>query len=235
MYKYTNKHVELLKKIPFQEFSSNADFIKKVLSNPNKYGTYENILKCYYFISEEMWNPDRKKPLVRYNDKESRFYFYDFVKKKPNSISDSLYKKTKLLNSVLDKDGKNRHCNKYYGLIVKNKPNVPKSEVKRLREDFLKFAYQYDKNYPFYQRQKFEIPDDWLEHLYNILYELCEKADFFYKQRGCFILAQEMANILSNQYIISYSANLIKMGYNRKKLIRQIKERKLLMFGELER
>lgn len=235
MYGLAYKHINLFKQIPFCEFSVNGDFIEKVVTNPEEYGTYANILKCYYFISDEIWDFEHIKPLIQFDSKRGVYHFYDFVKKRSEFIKSKRYKQIKLFNGVLDKNGTNRNWKKQHCLIVQRNHGARKPDVKRLKNDLIEYSYVYNQNLKFYQRNKFDIPEEWAEHLYKIMKQLSNKATFFYKQRGSFILSQEMANVLSNQSIFVYSSNLInKLGYNRKKVIRQIKEQKQFMFGEIK-
>lgn len=234
MYRYIQKHIELFKQIPFDEFPVKADFINKITTNPEEYGTYTNLLKCYYFISDEMYDFTSTKPLVQYNKKNGYYYFYDFVKKRNEFIKERRYKRIKMFNDVLDKNGVNRHFKKHHGLIIKGKNKKYNPDVEKLKGYFREYSYAYNQDLKYYNKHKMELPTDWAEHLYDILRELSDKAIFFYKQPGSFILAQEMANVLSNQHIFLYSRNLIRYGHNRQKIMRQIREAKQFMFGEIK-
>lgn len=234
MYRYAYKHIELFKQIPFSHFIANARFISNVVNNPETYGTYENIIKCYYFISEELWDYLNVKPLIQYDEEKGSFYFYDFIRKRKESAILKRHKPIKLFNGVFDKNGNNRHFKKYHGLVTKNKQGIKKEDVRILQNIFMTFAYKYDQDLKYYKRKEIEIPTEWAEHLYDILKQLLEKAVFFYKQRGSLTLAQEMISVLSNQFLFVYSSNLIRYGHNRQKIIRQIKEKKQFMFGEIK-
>ena len=229
----TKEHIDLFKKIPFDKFSANSGFIANLVNSPEKHGKYENILKTYYFIANEIWDQNNNKPLIEHQITSSYFYFYDFIRKRYDSLKTRRFKSIKMFNGVLDKNGKNRHFKKYHGLIVQARPGVSKKEVQKTKDLFIKYANMYNQNYKFYKKNKFELPPEWAEHLYIILKQLSEKAVFFYKQRGSLVLAQEMVNILSNQSLFVFSSNLIKYGENRQKIIRQIKETKHFMFGEI--
>lgn len=233
MYRLAYKHIELFKKIPFDKFAVNSDFISNVVNQPEQYATYENILKAYYFIATEIWDKINNKPLLEYNKEKDIYYFNDFVKKRTEIIQSNRFKAAKIYNGVLSKDGKNRHFRKYRGLVAQPKPNACKKEVYDLRDAFLQYAYMYDGNLDFYKRYKFELPTEWAEHLYVILNKLSEKAVFFYKQRGSTILAQEMASFLSNQYAVIAAVKQIKYGFPKEKIIRQLKQKKQFMFGEI--
>ena len=234
MYCLAYKHIELFKQIPFSDFSAKGNFIQNVVNDPGKYGTFENILKCYYFISDEIWDYNIVKPLLQYNNKTAFYHFYDFIQKRIQSLNSKRYKTTKMMHAVLDKNGNNRNFKKQHGLIVQIKKNKKKPELVKLKENFLEYSYGYNQDLKYYKKHKIELPEQWLEYLYMTLRELSEKANFFYKHRGSTILAQEMVNILSNQSIFVYSGNLIRYGHNRKKIIRQIKEQKQFMFGEIK-
>ena len=234
MYKYANNHVELFKTIPFDKFSVNSNFISNLVNNPEKYGTYENILKVYYFIADELWDQNNTRPLIEYNTNTLTFHFYDFIRKRDDLLKIKRYKPIKLFNGVLDNNGKNRHFKKYHGLVAQAKPGISKKDVRKTVNTFIQYARIYNQDYKFYKRNKFELPPEWAEHLYLILQQLSDQAVFFYKQRGSVILTQEMISVLSNQSLFIYSKNLIKWGgQNRQKIIRQIKEAKQFMFGEI--
>ena len=117
---------------------------------------------------------------MKYNKNNCIYYFYDFIKKRTEILKSHRFKSTKLFNGVLDKDGKNRHFKKYHGLIIKNKPGINKKDVKKLKDEFLQYSFQYKGNLQFFKQNKFELPNEWVEHLYIILNQLVEKAVFFY-------------------------------------------------------
>lgn len=236
MYKYANKHAELLKKIPFEKFSAHADFISSVVTNPNKFGSFENILKCYFYISEEIWDYSSPKFLLHYNKHNSTFYAYDFISHKQRDVKSgkNRLKLTKMMKSVLNKDGTNCHHHKETGLIINTRQKDKKKEIARLRNEFLRYAYMYNDHLEFYKRNKYEMPEEWLEHLYVILQKIVETADVFYRQRAYDMLTKETINILCNEHIISNSLIEIKTGrYNRDDIINQLKEHKQYMFGEI--
>ncbi len=233
MYKYANKHAELFKKIPFEKFSANADFINNVITNPEQYATYENIIKVYYFIADEMWDPLNIKPTI--SNETNKICFYDFVTKKTNFINKSHYKLPKLFNAVFNKDGLNRHFKRYHGLVAQPKTKAQKQEAYRLRDMFISYAHMYNGNLDFYKRSNFEYPTEWAEHLYENLNKLSENVVFFYKQRGDTMLTQELINVLSNQFMLKNALHRIKMSKESKeKIMRQIKQKKQFMFGELK-
>ena len=228
MYRYADKHIELFKKIPFSEFISNSDFISKVISQPDKYATYENILKCYYFIADEMWDPLNIKPAI--TDETTKYCFYDSVRKRydfvikyaynPEPISNkrlqnrqqTRYKPIKLFNGIFNKDGQNKHYKRYQGLIAqpRHKSKQAKAEAYKTRDMFISYAYIYNNDYKFYKRNEYEMPTEWAEHLYALLSKLYDQTFFFYKQRGSTILTQEAISILSNQFLFLISDKRIK-------------------------
>ena len=233
MYRLAYKHIELFKKIPFAKFSANSGFINKIITEPEKYATYENILKVYYFISDEMWDPLNKKPLI--TNETDKFCFYDFIRKRSEFLKKCRYKQIKLFNGVFDKDNQNRHFKRCHGLITKPKSKEIKDEAYKLHDMFISYAYIYNDNLKFYKRNKFELPTDWAEHLYELLNQLSDKVNFFYKQRGSVLLVQEMINVLSNQSLFVQSVNRINVSKeNRQKVMRQIREKKEFMFGEIK-
>ncbi|MBR3510814.1 MAG: hypothetical protein IKN73_02020 [Alphaproteobacteria bacterium] len=236
MYKYANKHAELFKKIPFEKFSAHADFINSVVTNPNKFGSFENILKCYFYISEEIWDYNTPNFLLRYNERNSTFYVYDFISNKQRDIKSgkNKFKQTKMIKSVLNKDGTNCHHHKETGLIINIRQKDKKKEIAILRNQFLRYAYMYNDHLEFYKKNKYEIPEEWLEHLYVILQEIVEKADVFYRQRAYDILTKEIVNVLCNEHIVLSFLIEIKTGcHSRADMIKQLKEHKQYMFGEI--
>ena len=224
----------MFKLLPVSEFSVNADFINNVITDPETYGTFANLLKCYYFIADEIYDFARTKPLVQYDENKKFYYFYDFVQKRSESIRRNRYKPTKMQNAIFDKNGINRNFKKQHGLIVQRKPGMHKEDIKQLKQEFIEYSYAYNQDINFYRKRKIDLPEEWAEHLYKVFRELSDKATFFYKQRGSFILAQEMVSILSNQSIFLYCKNLIRLGNDREKIIRQIKQSKQFMFGEIK-
>lgn len=236
MYKYANKHAELFKRIPFEKFAAHADFIKSVVTDPNKYGTFENILKCYFYISEEIWDYDTPNCLLRYDKHNSTFYFYDFISNKSRDIKSgkNKFKTTKMVKSVLNKDGTNCHHRKETGLVINIRQKNKKKEITILRNQFLRYAYMYKDHLDFYKKNKYELPEEWIEHLYVILREIVEKADVFYRQRAYDILTKEIVNVLCNEHIVLTFLIEIKTGRcNRADMIQQLKEHKQFMFGEI--
>jgi hypothetical protein len=172
--------------------------------------------------------------LIEYNDKKQCFYFYDFIRKRNEFAKLGRYKPIKLFNGVFDKNGKNRHYKKQHGLVTKNKHGIRKEDVRIAQDMFITFAYKYNQDLKYYKRQNMELPTEWAEHLYDVLKQLLEKAVVFYKQHGSFILAEEMIGVLSNQHLFTFSSNLIRYGHNKQKILRQIKEKKQFMFGEIK-
>lgn len=246
MYGQAYKHIELFKKIPFKQFAANADFIENVITAPEKYATYENILKVYYFISSEMWDPVNLKPSI--TNETTKICFYDFIRKRPDfvkkfNLTDKSknkyirYKPAKIFNGIFNERGENRHYKRYHGLVAqpKHKSKELKQEAYKWRDMFISYAYVYNNDLSFYTRNDYVLPTEWGEHLYEILNTLSEKAVFFYKQRGSMILAQEMISLLSNQSLFTCSNYRIKTcKENRQKVMRQIREKKQFMFGELK-
>ena len=248
MYRLANKHVELFKQIPFEQFSADSNFIRKVVSHPEKYGTYENILKVYYFIASEMWDPMNVKPSI--TNESTKVCFYDFIRKRTDFVkkfnpTEQLtknrkylrYKPIKMFNGIFNERNENRHYKRYHGLVAqpKSKSKALKQEAHKLRDMFISYAYIYDNNLKFYKRNDYELPTEWVEHLYELLSKLSECAVFFYKQRGSMLLTQEMISLLSNQFLFVCSSNRINTSKeNRQKVMRQIREKKEFMFGELK-
>lgn len=233
MYGQAYKHIELFKKIPFKQFAVNADFINNVVTNPEQYATYENIIKVYYFIAEELWDPLNIKPTI--SNESNKICFYDFVTKKPGFVNKSYYQTPKLFNAVFNKDGFNRHFKRYHGLVAQPKTKAQKQEAYRLRDMFISYAHMCNDNLTFYKRQKYEISTQWAERLYANLNGLSENVIFFYKQRGDTTLAQEMINVLSNQFMLKRALQRIMISKeSREKIIRQIEQTKQFMFGELK-
>ena len=248
MFGQAYKHIELFKKIPFKQFTANADFIDNVITDPEKYATYENILKVYYFISSEMWDPLNVKPSI--TNETMKFCFYDFIRKRPDFIkkfnsTEQLkknkpymrYKPVKMFNGVFNERGENRHYKRYHGLVAqpKSKQREFKQAAYKWRDMFISYAYIYNGDMKFYSQNDYLLPTEWAEHLYEILNKLSEQTVFFHKQRGSMILTQEMVNLLSNQFLFVCSAYRINTcKENRQKVMRQIREKKELMFGELK-
>jgi hypothetical protein len=232
MYKSARKHIELFKKIPFDKFDADSNFIRKVVNQPEAFATYENILKVYYFIASEMWDPLNNKPII--TNEQNQFCFYDFITKKQENLKKSRYKPVKMFNAVFNEKGQNRHYRKYHGLVAQPKSKLDKEEAYKLRDMFISYGYVYNSDFKFYNRNEFKLPPEWGEHLYELLNKLSEHAVFFYKNRGSMILAQEMISLLSNQSLFVYAANRIKhCKENKQKIMRQIREKKQFMFGEI--
>ncbi len=233
MYRLAYKHIELFQKIPFAEFSANSGFIKKVITEPEKYASYENILKCYYFIADEMWDPLNIKPLI--TDEETKYCFYDFIRKRPDFLRKIHYKPIKLFNGIFNDKGQNRHYKRYHGLVAQPKSKGLKEEAYKLRDMFISYAYIHNNGFRYYKRNEFELPTEWAEHLYELLNKLSEYAVFFYRHRGATTLAQEMISVLSNQFLFVYATNRINYSKeDKQKVLRQIREKKEFMFGELK-
>ena len=93
----------------------------------------------------------------------------------------------------------------------------------------------YKDHLDFYKKNKYELPEEWIEHLYVILREIVEKADVFYRQRAYDMLTKEIVNVLCNEHIVLTFLIEIKTGrYNRADMIQQLKEHKQFMFGEIK-
>ena len=200
MYRLAYKHIELFKQIPFDKLCANSEFIQKVVTNPEQYATYENILKCYYFISDEMWDPLNIKPMI--TNEPNKLCFYDFIRKRPEFIikhscnttktnkpyrQPIRYKPVKMFNGIFNKRGENRHYKRYHGLVAQPKSKGLKQEAYSLRDQFISYAYIYNNDLKFYKRSEFDLPTEWAEHLYELFNKLSEKVVFFYKQRGSMI------------------------------------------------
>ena len=190
-----NKHVKLFKQIPHGNFGASKLFFSKV---PIPQST-DDIILAYYYISKEML--------------DSLDYNYFIIRKNippfsPYSCHDPLtnvhveikeYKEQKLLKGIIRVYQNRTPHREYSGLVAVSKDG---QDISSDIEDFKIFADNYKaKNFIhdiFTNERCSCIGKHEINHLYQLLKTLIEKADFKYIQPGSIILAQEMANLMIN-------------------------------------
>jgi hypothetical protein len=228
---YIAKHVDLFKQIPFKQFYYGKHLFNELIALRNKNVKSEKLLECYKRIAEEVYDPHQgfivKICLKSYD-------FHDNITYTEDSICQRRYKKPKLFNGVLNKKGYcNRKPQRPNGLVITPKHGVPKREIEHLIEDFVLYSYLYQPHRDPFTHEIQEVSIDKIDCLYTLLEELLEKSDFQYIPKGSIILAREMAENLTHQYIAKYTLNQIKCGHDHDFMIEWYKQHKQLMFGEI--
>lgn len=229
---YANKHIKLFEQLPFRNFYASAPLFDDLIALRNKFVRPEQVMKIYYYIAEEIYDKYDSRFIVR--DILSSYDYHDTVSSTHWSVSKKVYRKPKKFNNVLNKNGVNHVPQTPYGLIITAKPNVSRKKLEHTIEDLRVYSMIYQPRRDVFTQELEEIPEEHIEHLYMLLSELLEKADFSYIQKGSIILAKEMAEELNNQGIVIITKNKIKLGRNHDELMQNIKLHKQVMFPEIE-
>lgn len=229
---YAQKHIELFEKIPFKEFYANKPLFEEMIALRNKFVRPEKVIYLYECIAREIFDKYDNRFIVR--DILSSYDYHDTVTEGHWSVSKTRYIKPKKFNGVLKKCGVNHRPNSPYGLIITAKTGISKKELEHIIEDFRVFSQIYQPRRDIFTKELEEVPENHIEHLYILLSELLEKADFSYIHKGSIILAKEMAEELNNQSIVILTKNMIKCGRDYDEKMQQLKLHKRAMFPEIE-
>lgn len=224
-----NKHIELFKKIPCGNFGAPRLFFDKFRKIKSEDMTATIIFMAYYYIAMEMMDDsDSRFFIVRKNQYPiSGYDCHDPITGEQITIED--HKIPKLYNCVI-KNYYNRapKYKKRYGLVPKSKTK----NIDNIIEDFRIAAYLYKIQIQnidiFTGKNLYNIGNNELEHLYNLLKTLYDNSDFKYEQPGSIILAQEMASVMINN-------NIIKNNLRNPARKEYIHQHKMFMFGEIQR
>lgn len=226
-----NKHIELFKQIPCGNFGPSKLFFDKFKTKQPKDITIDDIFLAYYYICEEMMDSnDSRRFIVQKNPLSNDSYEYHDPLTDGQFDVEENYRHAKVYNGVI-KHYSNRTPRKaYYGLVAE--PKVPGQNITEFIEDFRIFADSYKTTHfrrdIFINERRYCLGEEELDHLYTLLKTLCDKANFYYKQAGSIILAQELANFMANHKIIEKSQNT-PGG------IENVRQHKMFMFGELQK
>ena len=229
---YAQKHIELFEKIPFKEFHTNKPLFEEMIALRNKFVRPEKVIYLYECIAREIYDKYDHQFIVR--DILSSYDYHDTVSLIHWSVPKKLYIKPKKFNGVLGKAGCNIKTRSPYGLIITAKPGVSRKELEHTIEDFRVFSQTYQPRRDIFTKELEEVPEDHIEHLYMLLSELLEKADFSYIHKGSITLAKEMAEELNNQGIIILTKHKIKLGHDYDEMMQNLKLHKRAMFPEIE-
>lgn len=228
-YKPQEKHIELFKQIPCGNFGVSKLFFDWFKKQKIEDITFDDIFLAYYYISTEMMDSvDSKYFIVRKNINTllPPYDCHDPLTEEQIPIDE--FREQKLFNGIIHHYINRAPNRKYYGLVaIPKKNNV---DIQPIFEDYKIFATNYKHEHfrhdVFTNERRYCLGDDELNHLYRLLKQLTDKADFQYIQPGSIILAQEMASVMINHNIILNNQHTTN-GYE------YVKQHKLFMFGEI--
>ena len=226
-----NKHIELLKKIPCGNFGVSKLFFDAFKKKAVKDISVNDVIMAYYYLSTEIMDDvDLNSFIVKKNPAPFNEYdCHDSITHQHIYINE--YKPTKLYSSVIEHYYNRRPKRRgfYHGLVPTPKQ---KENIDNIIEDFKIFADLYKTHLlsvnMFTREPMYDVGEKELNHLYYLLKQLYTRADFQYKQIGSIILAQEMANVMTNH-------NIIKNNQHTPNGVEYVHKHKMLMFGELQR
>ena len=219
-----NKHAKLIKSIPCGNFGASKLFFDTTpeLSTP------DHIFLAYYHIASEMMDSvDSAHFIVLKNKNFNNTYdCHDPLNGLHMFIEG--YKEQKLFSGVIKTHSNRTPRREKYGLVAIPKQN---QDIASDLEDFKIFAENYKSEHfrrdIFTNERRYRLGNKQLNHIYNLLKTLTEKADFQYIQPGSIILAQEMASVMINH-------NIVKNNQNTPYGQEYIQQHKRFMFSELK-
>ena len=222
------KHIELFKRIPCGNFGASRLFFDAFKTKNPKTITTDDIFLAYYYISSEMMDSEDSRHFI-VQKKQPPFNEYDCH----NPLTDAHmlirnFKSAKVYNGVIKKYCNRTPNSKHYGLVAVSKQQ--NDNLDEIIQDFKIFAQHYKSEHfrhdIFTNERRYCLGNEELDHLYNLLKTLCNRATFRYKQPGSIILAQEMASVMANQ-------NIVKNNQHTPGGAEYVHKHKLFMFGEL--
>lgn len=225
------KHIELLKQVPFECFYYAKHIIERIKNNQNV--STNDIVYCYTDIARSLTNDQSLRQPVfvpNVSDIGNCYKFLDYINPHLNHIYGYIFKSNLLLPKV------------YKNAIVNKTPsNIPvfcKPKIAVNREAMNNYKNKFTR-IAIINREVYT--DQYLADCYDALKDLMAIADFipnkkFGNNAGSAVLRKELIDLFYNQNIIRDASILAHYStHKRENIVTDIIQHKQAMFGELQR